>query len=342
MAIAPGPRRWPIVAPLISVLIAFGLWSGYWWWGSSAAQRQVAAARAELTRQGLAIACGSESHGGFPFRFSITCTGPDMAGADGWRSSTSEIEVLAQAWNPGHLIFLIAGPLRLARPDGQIWTISHTPAVASLVVGRVGAQASLLAEQVRASGPAGETLAAGRLNLHVRLPEARFTEGTATSAVADFAVFASALDFSRPGDVPLRVESIEAEATLTALPLALPGRLADFLRATAAAGAELRLTRFVASAEAVDVDASGNVGLDAAGLPSGRIAMRFNDVKLLFSRLAERGLLAPQAADGAAVLVGLLTTAGAAVGKSGPIDLVFRDGSIFWGPFRLASHGPLF
>jgi hypothetical protein len=302
----------------------------------------VAAARVELTRQGFAIACGSESHGGFPFRFSFTCTGLDIAGADGLRASAAEIEVLAQAWNPGHLIFLIAGPLRLARPDGAAWTISHTPAVASLVVRRVGVQASLLAEQVRASGPAGETLAAGRLNLHVRLPEASLTEGAATSAVADVAVFASALYFFRPGDAPLSVDSIEAEATLTALPLPLPGSLADFLHATAAAGGELRLTRFVASAEAVDVDASGSVGLDAAGLPAGRIAMRFNDVKLLFSRLAGRGLLAPRAADGAAVLVGLLTTAGAAGGKSGPIDLMFRDGSIFWGPFRLASHGPLF
>src|SRR3990172_3481995 len=182
MAIAAAPRRWHMVAPLASVLVLFGLWSGYWWWGSGEAHRRVAAVTAEFARQGLAVVCGSQSHGGFPFRFSFTCTGLDIAGADGSGASAGEIAVLAQAWDPGHLIFLIAGPLRLTRPDGQVWTISHTPAVASLAVRRAGVQASLLAEQVTASGPAGATLGVRRLNLHVRLPEASFSDGTATGA----------------------------------------------------------------------------------------------------------------------------------------------------------------
>jgi len=345
MAIASRPGHWRLVAPLAVVVALALLWSGYWLWGSAKAHGEVVRVQADLARQGLDIACASKSHGGFPFRFSYTCRGIEAAGSTGWRASAETLDVLAQSWDPGHLIVRLTGPLRIVAPAGETWTVTHKPAIASLKLRRAGAQGSLLAEQVMAQGPGSDILTVKRLNLHVRLPEADLAQiavGAAQTVAPDMVVVATGLDLTRPQRRALRLDSLEAEATLTALPVPFAPTLEENLRAIGAAGGTLRLDRLVATAESVDVDASGSVGIGADGLPEGRITMRFSDIKLLFARLAERDLITRKAADGATVVVGLLTAAGTSQGLSGPVDLRFKDGAIFWGPFRIADHGPLF
>ncbi len=341
MAIAASPR-WRIFAPLISVIAVFTLWSGYWIGVSREGQIQVKAALADMARHGLVIACGSESHGGYPFRLTFTCNGMRLDGRDGTHATAARIEVLAQAWDPRHLIVLIHGPSSLTLRSGEVWTFDHNAATLALVLRHAGLQASLLVQNLLAQGPGHRTLAAKRLNLHVRMPEQSLKGETATPPSADAVIEASGIDLAVPGQQPLRIDTLRTDAVGTALALPLPDNLAAAARAAAAAGTELRLTRIAATAEGVDVEAAGSLHIQPNGFPAGRIAMRFNDVKLLFSRLAERGLMTPKAADGTAILVGLITAAGRTAEMSGPVDLVFKDGSIFWGPFRLATHGPLF
>jgi hypothetical protein len=174
------------------------------------------------------------------------------------------------------------------------------------------------------------------------MPEESLKGEVATPPSADAVIEASGLDLVVPGREPLHIDGLRTEAAATDLPLPLPDTVAEAARAAATAGSELRLSRFDATAEGVAVEADGSLRIEPTGMPAGRISMRFNDVKLLFSRLAERGLMTAKAADGTAVLVGLITAAGRSKEMSGPVDLVFKDGSIFWGPFRLATHAPLF
>ena len=338
------PRHWRVFAPLTSVLVLFGLWSAYWLWASRAAQERVVAVRAELEHQGLALTCGSESHGGYPFRLSFTCNRANATGADGSHATAERIEALAQAWDPGHIIFLIDGPVSVKRADGALWKIAHVPAVASLVIRRRHTRAALVAEHLVIDAPNGATFTAKRIELHMRMPAESPKGKIIELPSADVAMEADTVDLAAPGLRPVRVDALETEATFSCLPLARPwpADLRDAARAAAAARSELTINRLTASADAVDVSASGKLGITPKGLPSGRISMQFNNIKLLFSRLAAHGVVAPKAADAAAGLVVLLTTAGAAGGKPRPVDLVFKDGSIFWGPFRLASHGPLF
>ncbi len=338
------PRHWRVFAPLASVLVLFGLWSAYWLWASRAAQERVVSVRAELERQGLALTCGSESLGGYPFRLTFTCNRVNATGADGSRASAERIEALAQAWDPGHIIFLVDGPLSLKRPDGALWKITHVPAVASLVIRRRDTRAALVAEHLVIDAPTGATFTAKRFDLHMHMPAESPASKAIVPSSADVAIEADTVDLAAPGLRPVRVDALETEATLSRLPLVppWPADLRDAASAAAAAGSELTINRFTASADAVDVSASGKLEITPEGLPSGRISMQFNDIRLLFSRLAAHGVIAPKAAEAASGLVVLLTTAGTASGKPRPVDLVFKDGSIFWGPFRLASHGPLF
>ncbi len=338
------PRRWHVFAPLASVLVLFGLWSAYWLWASHAAQEQVAAVRADLERHGLALTCGSQSHGGYPFRLTFSCNRASVAGAAGSRATAERIRALAQAWDPGHIIFLIDGPASFKRANGELWKIAHVPAVASLVMRQRHTRAALVAEHLVIDAPNGATYTAKRLELHMRMPAESPDGEIIEPPSVDVSIEADTIDLAAPGLRPVRVDALESEVTFSRLPPARPwpSDLRDAARAAATAATALTINRLTASADAVNVSASGKLDIAPKGLPSGRISMRFNDIKLLFSRLAAHGVVKPKAADAAADLVVLLTTPGTAGGKPRPVDLVFKDGSIFWGPFRLAAHGPLF
>lgn len=337
MAIAGTSRPWRMLAPLAAVIVLFALWSAFWLWGAARAGEEVAGARGELARHGLLTACAGERHGGYPFRFSFTCTGLRLDGADGSAGEATALRVLAQAWDPGHLLFVLDGPLILTRPDGGTWRIEHTSAVASLVIRRSELRASLLVEGLTGRGPMGERLAAGRLNLHARL-----TGDDTARPAAEFAAVATALDVRVNGLDAGPIDDVSAEATLTGLPRTAAAGVREFLRRAAAAGTELKISRGSAVAGEVNLEVSGAVALEAAGFPAGRIAMRFSDPRRFLAQLAERGMLTAKTASTAGALVGLLTGSASSTGRPGAIDLVFKDGSVFWGPFRLASHGPLF
>jgi len=338
------PRYWRVFAPLASVLVLFGLWSAYWLWVSAAARERVAAVRAELARQGFALSCGSESHGGYPFRLSFTCGQANARGADGSHATAERIEALAKAWDPGHIIFLIDAPLSFKPADGGWWKVALVPAVASLVMRRRHMSAALEADHLVIDAPGGATFTAKRLVVHMRMPAERPERKKIEPPSADFAIEADTIDLAAPGLRPVRIDALKSDATLSRLPLARPwpSDLHTAAHAAAASASSLTINRLNASAEAVDVSASGRLAITPGGLPSGRISMHVNDIRLMFSRLAAHGVLAPKAAEAAAGLVVLLTTAGTAGGKPRPVDLVFKDGSIFWGPFRLATHAPLF
>jgi len=337
-------RHWRVFAPFASILVLFGLWSGYWLWASAAARERVAAVRAELERQGLTLTCGSESHGGYPFRLSFSCNQASARGADGSRAGAERIEALARAWDPGHIVFLIDAPLSFRRAHGDPWKITHAPAIASLVMRRRHMNAALTAEHLVIDAPGGATFTAQRVDVNMRVPAESPAADPIEPPSADIAITADTIDVAAPGLRPVRADALQAAATFSRLPLARPwpADVRAAARAAAASAATLTINRLTASADAVDVSASGKLEITPKGLPSGRISMHFNDIGLLFSRLAAHGVLAPKAAEAAAGLMVLLTTAGTQGGKPRPVDLVFKHGSIFWGPFRLASHGPLF
>jgi len=104
-------------ALLILVALLFGGWSWFWFYAAGKVEATVEGWRAREAKAGRVYACGSQTVGGFPFRFELNC---DDASAR-FQSSQAPIElkargilVAAQVYQPNLLISEFRGPLTVA------------------------------------------------------------------------------------------------------------------------------------------------------------------------------------------------------------------------------------
>jgi len=108
-------RRYAVLLVLVVALIAG--WTWFWKYAAAKAEIAMDGWRAREAQAGRVYACGSQSTGGFPFRFEVNC---DAASAV-FRSNQPPVEVkagsvlvVAQVYQPNLLISEIQGPLTIA------------------------------------------------------------------------------------------------------------------------------------------------------------------------------------------------------------------------------------
>lgn len=108
-------------AVLIIVLIAAGLWGGYWFAGSRALEQSVSSWFAEQGGTGLIAEQSGVEVSGFPNRFDLTVTAPrltDEASGIGW--SAPFVQVFAMTWKPWHLIATLPQEQVVTLPDQDV------------------------------------------------------------------------------------------------------------------------------------------------------------------------------------------------------------------------------
>lgn len=110
-------RLWRYLTLVILVAALFGGWTWFWQYAADKAQAAVEGWRAREARAGRVYSCGSQSIGGFPFRFEVNC---DKVSAL-FRTNqppvevkTSSVLVAVQVYQPNLLISEINGPLTIA------------------------------------------------------------------------------------------------------------------------------------------------------------------------------------------------------------------------------------
>ena len=108
-------RRYAVLLVLVVALIAG--WSWFWKYAAAKAEVAMDGWRAREAQAGRIYTCGSQSTGGFPFRFEVNC---DAASAV-FRSNQPPVEVkaggvlvVAQVYQPTLLISEFQGPLTIA------------------------------------------------------------------------------------------------------------------------------------------------------------------------------------------------------------------------------------
>ena len=116
-------RRYISLVILVAALI--GGWSWFWRYTTDKAQAAVEGWRAREAKAGRVYNCGSQTIGGYPFRFEVNC---NNASAE-FRSNQPPVEVKAssvlvamQVYDPTLLISEIHGPLTIA-------DIGHAPKI---------------------------------------------------------------------------------------------------------------------------------------------------------------------------------------------------------------------
>ncbi len=108
-------RRYAVL--LLLVLASMAGWAWFWKYAAARAEVAMDGWRAREAKAGRIYACGSQSTGGFPFRFEVNC---DAASAE-FRSNQPPVEVkagsvvvVAQVYQPNLLISEFQGPLTIA------------------------------------------------------------------------------------------------------------------------------------------------------------------------------------------------------------------------------------
>ena len=297
-------RPWRMLAPLATVFILFGLWSGYWFFAQAAAKSYVENYRAKLASKGVTLACESEDWGGYPFRFEFSC-GKPLVQIPGERSAqSSALLIVGQAYNPMHVIALVDGPTSVHPRSGAPVEFTHNRGVASLVFAggelpRISAEVSNLA--------AVNQFSAKDAQIHIR---------PTGDGGAEFAIAVEAGELNSPDKPPLRLENGQVLARLK------PNRDVEIQSVTVQQGAQ-------------KISATGTLRLDSEHRIAGIVTAETNDLNGLIAALDPHLSLSDRERAAIQTLLGLL-------GKEGKADIIAKDGELFVGPVKVGDLTPLY
>lgn len=305
--------------PLGVLLALAAAWSLWWYVVFTTARTQYSRAEERLAAEGVSLACAEQSWGGYPFRVEMTCAGPRAAferNGNAMAISAMRLAALIQAYDPTHGLILLAGPTTIAPGAGrEPITVAHGLARASLrLVDGDRFQASMEFPDISAQGIG----AAKSIMLHLRADR---------TGPADIAGQAVGLVLDLPDAGALRLERAEFDASVPIAVLAAR----DPLRHAIQSGSILDIRRIDLKQDGLTASASGAVSLDGTGRLDGTLSTSVSDLDLLIDRVGAQLALKPADVLAARSLFGLLKAAGSR------IDIVARQGKLYWGPVKIAE-----
>lgn len=298
-----GARPWRMFLPLGVMLLLSALWSGYWVIAVSLIKDRVQSQRQSLAERGTELLCATESWGGFPFRFAFTCMVPVFRVNDTLLQA-QQLDVIAQAYNPWHILALVKGPTEVTSPSRLALSISHSSARASIRFrSEPEPEVSVEIPNLDAAG----CLTAKKMLVHLR-PEPGSSHGIALSAAA--------FNFQPDGRPPLPLDSIQFVGTLSP-------------------ALELGVKALELSQGAVIYKGAGTIGLDSQRRISGQLNTETNDLDGLLAILNPHVAMTEQQWRGVTAMLRLL-------GQNARADIIARNGELFIGPFKVADLAPLY
>lgn len=154
------------------ILIAVGLWSGYWYTGQSAKRQVIEAWLSDRRAVGWTAKYGSFTIAGFPNRFDSSFTDLTLASpvsGIGWQ--TPFLQILALSYQPNHIIAAFADRQKVTLPLEDVAIASHDMQASvvfepdtRLALSRL----TLRAEDLALTGSSGWQAGAGKLSLSTR------------------------------------------------------------------------------------------------------------------------------------------------------------------------------
>jgi hypothetical protein len=308
-------RPWAIYLTFLAILVVVVAWCIYWLAGARFVRDRFETELAHL--QGVALTCKAMDWGGFPFRFEHDCIDPKLT-VQGDEADAKRLLLVIQAYMPNRAVALLDGPVVLRRG----LTVTHERAMASARFwGEHDWQASIELPKVKAS-PFGSA--------DYLLLSARDT-GTDKLDIAATARVAEAL--LGPGTL-LKVDEAELVGTV---PRAAVDR--DFLSRLGQSGKPVGIDTLRLKKGDLVMTAKGEVGVTAQGLVNGHLVTTTSRLDLLMNELKQTFGLSDKDAQTFATMIGLLQP-----GKTTDIklDLIAKDGKLYWGPVKLTDIPPVF
>lgn len=335
-------RRY-ITLTLLVLLLAAG-WVGFWKWAETTAQATIEGWKAREARAGRVYDCGAQRFGGFPFRFELEC---DRASAviksahPPIELKTPSIHVAAQVYQPTLLISEFKGPLTYAELGRAPSYTANWKLAQSSVRGvpRAPERVSIVvdAPSVKRLDPAAPVLDAARIEIHGRM-----LEGSAASKPVIEIVLRS-VKLSAPAAGPMAVKPIDGEIDLVLrglsdfAPKPWPQRFREIAQSNGRV--EIRSAR-VQQGDTLAVG-GGALTINAQGRLDGQINVTVAGAEAFINEVTA----AHKQKLGFSVSLGLGLLGGNKKLEGRPaISLPLRvaDGTIYFGPLKIAEVPPLF
>jgi hypothetical protein len=359
-------------AMLIVVALLFGGWSGVWFYAAGKVETTVEGWRAREAKAGLVYTCGSQTVGGFPFRFELNC---DDASAR-FQSSQAPVDlkargilVAAQVYQPNLLVSELRGPLTVAGPGQAPNLVVNWKLFQSSVRGtpRVPERVSLVLDKPAidrmVGGVAHTVLRAEHIEIHGRM-----AEGTAANQPA--IEVALRLDGAVAPDVP----AAAGQPVNAAIDMVLRG-LDDFspkpwherFRQMQASGGRIEVTQARVQRGVTIAIGSGSVSINPNGRLNGQLNVTVAGLEPFLQSIGAQQMvqtspamdklagaldrLSPGLGNAARQQIGAnLSTGINMLGKPATLEgqpavtlpLRLDDGAIFLGPIPLGQTPALF
>jgi hypothetical protein len=306
-------------------------WCGYWFVGARFVTQAAEAALVQAREQGLRAEATDVTVRGFPNRFDLTVSSPDLADpASGFGWTAPFVQILALTYRPWHVIAAFAPEQQVTTPAG----------IFTLTAGKL--QASLRARPTRALPLDRMTLVGSDLTLlapggvRMTAPELRFAtrdlEGTGLRHEIGLELTGLAPD---PGWLP---EGTGLPAVLDRLhldaDLVFSAPIDRNAPQTRPELTGLSLHEGLLIWGDLALHAKGNLVPDAAGLAEGSLTLRATNWQRLLPAMVAAGLLKPEVAQ---TWTRMLSVMAQQSGDPSTIDLTLRfaQGRVSLGPLPL-------
>ena len=294
VTLAPRRRsRWGLFAAPVLLLIAAIAWTGFWFFAASQVDVQADAWRAHEAKSGRIYDCAKRSVAGFPFRLEIACDSPTVTlasqtaqAANRFTAKLDQILVVAQVYDPRHVIAEFSGPAAITDQNGQSFAANWKLGRASVFgLPDVPQRASIVFDQpalARVDGAVQVPLAeAGHVELHGRLAE---------GSPRDAPVIETVLEINKGvirGVHPLLADPFDADmrALVTGLKDLTPKPWPVRFREIQAAGGHVEIVQSrIQQGELIAV-AAGTLGLSPAGRIEGELQMTVAGIERIIPAL---------------------------------------------------------
>jgi hypothetical protein len=329
----PRSRTWLYIPFIALGLLAAG-WSSFWFYAKGKSEEvldKVIAREADLGRRWT---CQDRAISGFPFRFEARCssialTATRSTGALGINSGA--LVIVAQIYNPQHIILKATGPATVTQPDGAKTTLRWSTYDSSFYLS--GLSFDRLSTVI--TNPQFETqtgavpFKAASLELHGRRNPTRFaSEGVIDVSLSSRGTSLPLLDELAGNETPA---DIELTASLTRSLTFMTGLKPENIDLWRTNGGRAEISRLIVAKGPGRFETKGELGLD----DQRRLAGRLESSAAGIDRIAGIPL------GGIGNLGGLLTGRAPAPPASAaaplrPLPAIeFRDGRVQAGPLRI-------
>jgi hypothetical protein len=329
---------------ILLILLVVGGWVGFWKFAQFRAQEAIEGWKAREARAGRIYECGTQTIGGFPFRFELLCDGVKATLRSAHppaQVTATSIHVASQVYQPTLLISEFTGPLTYAEEGKGPGYIADWKLAQSSVRGtpRDPERVSIVLDglNVKRVDPAESVVDAERLEIHGRI-----VDGSAQSnPVIEIVLRSTKLAAPIMGAMATKPTDSDIDIVLRGLKDFAPKPWPDRLRELAQSHGKLEVRR--ARIEQGDTLAVGGgtftIGED--GKLDGQLNVTIAGAEALINEV----LAANKQKLGFSVSIGLGLLSGNKKLEGRPaisLPMRVRDGTAYLGPVKIAELPRLF